>query len=433
MSTTSQPAAKRQIYRGQPVACMHVMAKPTGPVCNMNCHYCYYLSKQDLLPQENRWHMSDETLESYIRQYIKGQNHREVVFSWQGGEPTLLGLDFFRKVVALEKKYAPPHLRCENDLQTNGLLLDDQWCEFLRANNFLVGLSIDGPRELHDHYRVDRGGQGTFDRVFRAARLLRKHGVNFATLSCVNRITAKAPLDVYRFLRDEVRSPRIQFIPIVEPRKFRSVAPQFWSAEDMPVVGSAAARPGTPESVVEDWCADPDDWGDFLCSIFDEWLQHDVGRLYVHYFEAAVETWMGRVNPLCTLGPMCGKGLAIEHDGNVYACDHYVYPEYKLGNIREQPLKEMAFSPTQESFGKSKEGTLPEHCRRCDYQFACFGECPKNRFLRTPGGEPGLNYLCSGWKRFWKHIDQPMQRIVRDLGHTPRYGEGVSFGTCKSN
>ena len=357
-------------------------------------------------------------LETFIRQYFEGQNYKEVVFSWQGGEPTLLGLDFFKKVVALEKKYCPPHVRCENDLQTNGTLIDDAWCEFLHDENFLVGLSIDGPKTLHDAYRKDKAGLGSFDRVFRAASLLRKHKVNFATLSCVNRVTAKHPLEVYRFLRDKVGSKRMQFIPIVEPVGFQQVAPQQWDTRIMPELGSSRARPGTEGSVVEEWSVDPDDWGDFLCRVFDEWYQKDLGSIYVNYFDAAVETWMGHVSPLCTQGPMCGKGLALEHDGSVYACDHYVYPEYCVGNLRERPLSEMAYSVEQEKFGKMKEGSLPQHCRDCEYQFTCFGECPKNRFIKTPDGEVGLNYLCSGWKKFFSHIDQPIQRIVRGLGES---------------
>ena len=412
------PTGKVRVFRGKPVRRVHVMVKPTGALCNLNCAYCYYLSKQELLGKPENWRISDEVLETFIRQYFESQNYKEVVFSWQGGEPTLLGLDFFRKVVELEKKYCPTHVRCENDLQTNGTLLDDTWCEFLHEENFLVGLSIDGPKNLHDAYRKNKSGQGSFDRVVRAAKLLRKHKVNFATLSCVNRLTAQHPLEVYRFLRDQVGSKRMQFIPIVEPKTFREIAPQCWPADQIPVAGTCAARPGSPDSVVEDWCVNPEDWGDFLCRVFDEWYKDDLGSIYVNYFEAAVETWMGRVNPLCSLAPMCGKGLALERDGSVYACDHYVYPEYCAGNIREKPLAEMAYSKQQEKFSKMKEGLLPQQCRRCEYEFTCFGECPKNRFIMTPEGEMGLNYLCSGWKKFFSHIDQPIQRIVRGLGKT---------------
>jgi uncharacterized protein len=403
-------------YRGKPVRRMHVMVKPTGALCNLDCSYCYYLSKQELLGRPQHWRLSDEVLETFIRQYFEAHNHKEVIFSWQGGEPTLLGLDFFQKVVELEKKYCPSHVRCENDLQTNGTLLDDAWCEFLHEENFLVGLSIDGPRHLHDAYRKDSSGQGSFDRVLRAAKILRKHKVNFATLSCVNFRTAKQPLEVYRFLRDEIGSKRIQFIPIVEPVGFRQVAPQGWDEKLMPMLGDPRARPGNPGSIVEDWCVDPEDWGNFLCRVFDEWYWKDLGNIYVNYFEAAVEIWMGHVSPLCTQAPMCGKGMALERDGSVYACDHYVYPEYRAGNIMERPLEEMAFSGLQERFGKAKEGLLPGYCRRCEYQFACFGECPKNRFIKTPDGEAGLNYLCSGWKKFFSHIDESVQNIVRRLG-----------------
>jgi len=415
MAPNPQPF-KSQLWRGKPIRRLHVMVKPTGPVCNLNCTYCYYLSKEFMLTTGNRWRISDEVLEAFIRQYFQGQNYKEVVFSWQGGEPTLLGLDFFRRVVELQKRYCPPHVRCENDLQTNGTLLDEAWCKFLAEHNFLVGLSLDGPQELHDQYRKNKLGEGSFERVFRGARLLRKHRVHFATLTCVNRLTAQHPLQVYRFLRDEVGARRMQFIPIVEPLGFWYKPPPFLDRQSMPLDGSPQARPGHPESVVEDWCVDPEDWGEFLCRIFDEWLKKDPGRLYVNYFEAAVETWMGHLSPLCTQAPLCGKGLALEHDGAVYACDHYVYPQYCLGNILTQPLEDMAYSEGQERFGKSKEGTLPGYCRRCAYEFACFGDCPKNRFLRTPDGEPGLNYLCRGWKRFFAHIDPHIQKIVRSLG-----------------
>jgi len=413
---TTHPSFR--LYRGKPIRRMHVMVKPTGSLCNLNCSYCYYLSKQELLGRPEQWCMSDDVLEAFIRQYFEGQNHKEVVFSWQGGEPTLLGIDFFRKVVELEKKYCPPHVRCENDLQTNGTNLDDTWCQFLHEENFLVGLSIDGPKRLHDAHRRDKSGQGSFDRVLRTAKLLRKHKVNFATLSCVNLLTSKYPVEIYRFLRDEVGSKRMQFIAIVEPMGFKQVAPNCWDRRLMPMLGAPQARPGNPGSIVEDWSVDPDDWGNFLCGVFDEWLRNDLGEIYVNYFEAAVETWMGHVSPLCTQSPMCGKGLALERDGSVYACDHFVYPEYRVGNIMDRPLEDMAYSELQERFGKAKEGTLPEYCRKCEFQFACFGECPKNRFVKTPEGEPGLNYLCSGWKNFFSHIDPSIQKIVRGLGES---------------
>lgn len=406
----------RPQFGGKPVRRVHVMVKTIGSMCNLDCDYCYYLSKGDLLGKPEHWAMPEETLEAFIRQYFEANNHPEVVFSWQGGEPTMLGLGYFRTIAELQKKYCPPGVRCENDLQTNGTLLDDAWCRFLHDNNWLVGLSMDGPQAFHDRHRKDRKGRGSFQRVFKSARLLRKHRVHFAVLCCVNRHNAKHPEVVYRFLRDRVKAKRIQFIPVVEPIGFRDTAPQYWDPSKMPIVGTPPARPGNETSVVEDWSVDPLDWGKFLSVVFDEWVKKDIGKIYVNHFETAVETWMGHVSPMCTQAPMCGKGLACERDGSVFACDHYVYPEYQIGNIHEQPLVDMAFSARQESFGRDKEGLLPQCCRQCDYQFACFGECPKNRFIRSETGEPGLNYLCTGWKKFFAHIDQPVQRIVRQLG-----------------
>lgn len=395
------------------------MIKAHGPVCNLKCSYCYYLHKSDLLETNSRWRMSDEILEEVICQHITGHNYPVVIFSWQGGEPTLLGLDFFRKVIALQKKYCPPHQKCENDLQTNGTLLDDDWCAFLKENHFMVGISIDGPEALHDHYRVNGSGRGTHAQVMKGVRCLQKHDVPFATLTCVNQVTGQAPLSVYRFLRDDVGSTRTQFIPIVEPKAFRTTAPQYWEPEKIPPQNSSAASPGNPDSVVEAWSVEDKVFGDFLCKIFDEWFAHDLGRIYVHYFDAAVEAWMGNISPLCTHSPLCGKGIVVEHDGSVYACDHYVYPEYHLGNVAKRRLHDMVVDPGQEFFGTNKERMLPGQCRRCDYQFACFGECPKNRFLRTREGEAGLNYLCAGWYQFYSHADERLQRIVRSLGHTP--------------
>lgn len=415
MTESSKIAAPR-LFRGKPLQRVHVMVKPIGSQCNLDCTYCYYLSKKELLGEVGGGRISDEMLETFIRQYFESHNSKEVIFSWQGGEPTLLGIDFFRRVIALQKKYCPKHVRYENDIQTNGTLLDDEWCTFIHDENILVGLSIDGPETLHDAFRKDPAGNGSFRSVFKAAMLLKKHKVNFATLSCVNRLTAKNALKVYRFLRDKIGSTRMQFIPIVEPLSFRTVAPQHWEESWMPLQGTPQAKPGGVGSVVEDWSVDPDDWGSFLCTIFDEWYRNDVGKIYVNYFDAAVETWMGHVSPLCTQGPLCGKGLVLERDGSLYACDHYVYPEYRTGNILETPLSKMAFSEQQQRFGRMKEAALPKLCRQCTYEFACFGGCPKNRFIKTSDGEAGLNYLCSGWKKFFTHIDQPIQDIVRRLG-----------------
>ncbi len=414
---TASSDKSRRLFRGKPMVRMHAMIKATGPVCNLNCDYCYYLSKSDLLQTNSRWRISDEILEDFIKQYIQQQNAHEVVFSWQGGEPSLLGLDFFKKVVGLQKKYAPSYVRCENDLQTNGTLLNDEWCEFLRENDFLVGLSIDGPKRLHDTYRTYTNGKGSFDKVFESAKLLNKHHVRFATLTVVNDLNAKHPLDVYRFLRDKVKSKQMQFIPIVEPKNFTTTAPQYWNINDMPYENSPKANPKHPDSFVSSWSVEPEEYGDFLNAIFDEWYEKDLGQIYVPFFDSAVEQWMGKPSPLCIFSPICGKGLAMEHNGDIYACDHYVYPEYKLGNISEKPLLEMALSEGQEKFGYSKDYSLPVKCRQCRYLFACSGECPKNRLLKTAQGEPGLNYLCKGLHSYFSHIDPYMRQIVHLLGY----------------
>jgi uncharacterized protein len=390
----------------------HAMVKPIGSTCNLDCAYCYYLSKEKLLDQHPGRRISDDLLASYIRQYIEGQDADEEVFSWQGGEPTLLGIDFFRKVVELEQKYKKANQRIENDLQTNGTLLTEEWCKFLRENNFLVGLSIDGPKELHNAYRVTKGGEPTFDKVFAAAKLLKKHGVKFNTLTVVNRVNAKRPLDVYRFLRKEIGSTYMQFIPCVEPKDFQTTAPQYWQIANIPVMGSSAARPGSEDSVVTDWSVDPEDWGTFLCRCFDEWYKKDVGKVLVNLFETAFAQTLGMPSQICVYGEFCGKGLAVECDGSVFSCDHYVYPEYRMGNIMDKPISEMVFSGRQKDFGFAKRDTLPSYCRECQHLKMCWGECPKNRIIKTPDGEMGLNYLCSGLKRFFEHAQPHLKHMV---------------------
>lgn len=391
----------------------HAMVKPVGSVCNLRCSYCYYLHKRDLLGDTNKSRISDEVLDAHIRQYIEGQDHDEVIFSWQGGEPTLLGVAFFREVLDLQRKYKRPGQRIRNDLQTNGILLDEQWCRFLHEQDFLVGLSIDGPRPLHDAFRVAVDGKPTFDRVFAASRLMHRHGVKFNTLTVVNRLNANRPLDVYRFLRREVQPLQMQFIPCVEPKVFREVAPQKWDQRTLPACGSAAARPGTADSIVTDWSVDPDAWGYFLCKVWDDWYGRDFGKVFVNLFETAVAQWMGMEAQLCVYHDFCGKSVALEHDGSLYACDHYVYPEYRLGNIVRTSSSRMVFSDVQRRFGFAKTDTLPRQCRACQYLFACNGECPRNRLVRTAEGEPGLNYLCPGLQAFWKHIDPCMKDIIR--------------------
>lgn len=397
----------------------HAMVKPVGASCNLACEYCFYLHKEELLQQQPGHRMTSETLELFIRQYIEGQDGDNIVFSWQGGEPTLAGLEFFEEVVRLQGKYKPVGQTIQNDLQTNGVLLDKDWCMFLRRNNFLVGLSIDGPKELHDRYRFDRGGQSTFDRVVKNARLLQRHRVRFNTLTTVNRLNARHPLEVYRFLTRQLGSTYVQFNPCVEPAAFCSVAPQFWEEKDIPLFDDPKARPGAENSVVTPWSVDPEDWGDFLCAIFDEWAANDLGRVLVNIFETAVAQTAGMPGQTCVSGEICGKGVAVEHDGEVYSCDHYAYPEYRLGNIREHTLAEMVFSERQKAFGLAKRDSLPQACLHCPHGMLCWGECPKNRLLRAPDGETGLNYLCLGQQKFFRHAKPKLREIAAMI---PRQG-----------
>ena len=397
----------------------HVMAKPAGSACNLDCTYCFYLGKQQLPGGPGGGHMHDDVLEQFVRDYIHSVTADEVVFSWQGGEPTLLGVGFFEKVVALQKKHARPGQRIENDLQTNGTLLDEDWARFLREHGFLVGLSIDGPREIHDHFRVTKHGEPTFDKVFAAAQMLRRHGVRFNTLTCVNRFNASRPLDVYRFLRREVGSTYLQFIPIVEPRDFETVAPQKWDAARLPAIGAPEARPDHPQSVVTPWSVDPDEYGHFLSRVWDEWRARDFGKVLVNFCETLVAQRLGLPAQVCVYAEFCGKGVALEHDGSVYSCDHYVYPEYRLGNVQQASLGDMVFAPGQVRFGYAKSETLPAFCRRCEFLSDCWGECPKNRLLRSPDGEPGLNYLCAGLKRFFAHAGPEADRIAARLKRGP--------------
>lgn len=390
-----------------PPKVIHVMVKPTGSLCNIACDYCYYLGKSQSTGQAGAAAITPELLENFICQYIRQQNAPRILFSWQGGEPTLLGLDFFRRVVALQQKYAPAGVIIDNDLQTNGLLLDDEWGRFLREANFLVGLSIDGPESLHDQHRKSRSGRGTFSRVMAAVASLHRQQVPFTTLTTVHRDNAEHPLAIYRFLRDEVASPMMQFIPIVSKKNHQL----FHYPPSAP-----ECSPTHPDAPVEPWSVSADQWGNFLCTLFDEWYSRDIGRHFVHYFEAAVAIWSGQISNLCTLAPLCGKTLALEKDGSLYSCDHFVAPEFRLGNIGQQRLDQLAFSARQQAFGINKEASLPGQCRRCPYQFACFGECPKNRFLLSEDLEPGLNYLCRGFYRFWQHIDLPLQQLVPRLG-----------------
>lgn len=395
----------------------HAMVKPAGSECNIDCHYCFYLHKAELLDQGKRPRMDDATLEQHVRQYIEAQDGEEVVFSWQGGEPTLMGLDFYRRVVALQRAYRKPGQRIENDLQTNGLLLDAEWIAFLKEHGFHVGLSIDGPRAIHDTYRRARNDKPTFDYVMRAAGLLRDAGIPFAALCVVNRMNAKHPREVYRFLVDEVGTWRVQFTPAVEPVGFKQGAPALLPAASAPTQHERRARPGVPDAIVTEWSVDPVDYGAFLSAVWDEWMGTDIGRVHVNLFETAVAQAAGMPAQMCTQGEFCGKALAVEHDGQVFACDHFVYPEYRSGSIHDVHLGNLAFSPAQQKFGMDKRDTLPRQCRECDYLRLCYGECPKNRLIRTDDGQPGLNYLCSGLYAFYEHIGPDVVRILQRIGH----------------
>ncbi|MGA9140828.1 MAG: anaerobic sulfatase maturase [Methanocella sp.] len=365
----------------------HVMAKPTGARCNLSCDYCFFLHKDRLYPDSD-FRMSDEVMEAYIRQTIAVHHVPDVTIAWQGGEPTLMGLDFFRRVVAVEKKYARPGMRIENTLQTNGVLIDAEWCRFLRENHFLVGLSVDGPRHLHDAYRHDKAGHSVFDRVVRAAKLMQKQRVEFNILCTVNAVNSRHPLGVYRFFRDELKTPFLQFIPVVEVD---------------PETGQVTGRSVHPEQ-----------YGRFLTEIFDEWVRRDVGSMFVLFSDGVLASYLRGQSSLCILRPACGDGVALEHNGDVYSCDHFVEPEHLLGNIKQTPIGDLVCSEKQALFGRTKQDTLPNYCRECRFLFTCHGECPKNRLASTPDGQPGLNWLCPGLKAFFQHTEQPM-RIMAEL------------------
>ena len=396
-----------------PARAYHVMTKPIGPICNLDCKYCFYLEKEKLFPSNENFRMNDEVLETYIRQYIEGQQVPEVSFAWQGGEPTLMGVNFFRKVVELQRKYAGGKV-ISNALQTNGTLLNDEWGEFLAANGFLVGLSIDGPAKLHDTYRVTKKGGGSYQKVIAGLRLLKKHRVEFNTLTVVNRANSRKPLEVYRFLRD-IGSGFIQFIPLVE---------RLADSEAKALGLDLATPPRSDEEghvrlPVTDWSVEPRAYGEFLCSIFDEWVKRDVGKTFVQIFDVTLGNWMGAGGGLCVFSETCGSAMALEHNGDLYSCDHYVYPHFKLGNILNSSISEMVNSEFQRQFGQDKRDTLPSYCRECDVRHLCHGECPKHRFLRTPDGEGDLNYLCAAYKRFFRHSAPAMKDMAR-LIHSGR-------------
>jgi uncharacterized protein len=342
----------------------------------------------------SRFRMAEALLEDFTRQYIAAQRVPEVTFGWQGGEPTLMGLAFFERAVELQQKYRKPGMRIRNALQTNGTTLDDDWCRFFKKHHFLIGLSLDGPRELHDTYRLDKGGNPTFDRVMTGLALLKKHQVEFNILTTVHAANAPHPLAVYRFLRDDVGARFIQFIPIVERLN------EAGSQEGVEIGGrSVAGR----------------QYGDFLIAIFDEWVRRDVGRVFVQLFDVALAAWLGQNPGLCVFEETCGTALAMEHNGDLYACDHFVEPRYRLGNIQTIPLAELVAAKPQQQFGQAKRDALPRYCRECEVRFVCNGGCPKNRVLRPPDGEPGLNYLCAGYGAFFTHIRQPMTIVAAEV------------------
>ena len=371
------------------------MTKPRGAICNLDCKYCYFLSKERLYP-DSKFRMSETLLEAYTRQYIEAQHVPEITFAWQGGEPTLMGLDFFKQAVVYQQKYKQPGMRITNALQTNGVTLDDEWCAFFAANDFLIGISIDGPRDLHDHYRVDKGGAPTFDRVLRGLDFLKRHKVPFNILTTVHAGNADHPLEIYRFFRDELGAEFMQFIPIVE----RENSTGFQEGDTV-TERSVAAR----------------QYGDFLIAIFDEWVRRDVGRVFVQIFDVALAAWSGEHPGLCIFEETCGGALALEHNGDVYSCDHFVEPKHFVGNLIDIPLTEIVASDQQRQFGLAKRDTLPRYCRECEVRFACNGECPKNRLITTPDGEPGLNYLCAAYKAFFNHIDAAMKFMAKELKH----------------
>lgn len=403
-----------------PPPAFHLLAKPTGATCNLDCKYCFFLSKDSLYPNE-RTRMSDDVLQTYIRQRLECFDQPEINIAWQGGEPTLMGLDFFKRSIDYVAKHRKPGQNVLHTIQTNGLLLDDKWCAFFKEHNFLVGLSVDGPREMHDAYRVDKRGGGSFHLVMRAWEALRRHQVDANVLCTVHAANADHPLEVYRFFRDEMQATFMQFIPIVERAtpELLPIANQGWGE-----------RPGGTRPLylqrgrsVTERSVGAEQFGRFLIAIFDEWVSRDVGKVFVQTFDVALGSWVGQHN-LCIFSPTCGNALALERNGDVYSCDHYVEPDHLLGNIKQTHMMKLVVSDQQRKFGQDKSDTLPKYCRDCEVLFACHGECPRNRFISTPDGEPGLNYLCAGYKQFFKHIDAPMKAMA-ELLRNGRYADEI--------
>ena len=375
-----------------------ILAKPIGPICNLGCKYCFYLDKTKFYRGVKNYRMSKRVLKRFIKQKIESLNTDIVPFSWQGGEPTLLGLDFFKDVVKLQTRYSNGKI-IQNGFQTNGVLLNDRWCDFFARNNFLVGLSIDGPEEIHDHYRRKKGGKPSFSDVMKGMSFLKKHNVDFNVLSVVNDFNSEHPIAVFDFLKNEC-SNFLQFIPAVD---------RLLSNNDPNIVKE------NQEANVHEWSVKPEQYGAFLCSIFDEWIKKDVGQVFIQIFDETLANFVGMPSSVCLFKKTCGDALAIEHNGDVYSCDHYVYPNYRLGNILTDHLNDMVNSDRQLKFGEHKKSGLPGYCQECEVKFACHGGCPKNRFIKTPNGENSLNYLCFGYKQFFKHVTPYMNFMANEL------------------
>ena len=376
---------------------LYVMLKPVGAACNLACNYCYYLEKSNLYKHQPKRQMSEELLERFVKDYIEAQTMNEVVFTWHGGEPTLRPLSFYQKAVELQKKYAGGRI-IHNSLQTNGTLLTDEWCRFLKANNWLVGISIDGPEAFHDRYRRDSQGRPSWQKVMKGIQLLQHYGVEWNAMAVVNRYNADHPQAFYRFFKN-IGCQYIQFAPIVE-RNMRHA-----DGRHLASIGDATDAPVTDFSVT------PEQWGSFLCGLFDEWVKQDIGRVFVQIFDSMLANWVGVAPGSCIYAKECGHAGVMEYNGDVYSCDHFVFPQYKLGNINEHTLIEMLYGEKQRRFSQLKYNKLPRQCKECRWAFACHGECPKNRFVNDRYGNPGLNYLCAGYRRFFEHIAPTMDEM----------------------
>ena len=384
---------------------LYVMLKPAGSLCNMACKYCYYLEKGNLYKQYKDHVISDELLEKFVKDYIESQTLPQILFTWHGGETLMRPISFYKKALALEKRYARGR-QIDNCIQTNGTLLTDEWCEFFKENNFLVGVSIDGPQEFHDEYRRTRSGKPSFQKVMNGIQLLNKHGVEWNALAVINDFNADYPLEFYHFFKD-IHCKYIQFTPIVE---------RIVNRTD----GLTLAPGMQDQGKLADFSITADQWGNFLCTIFDEWVRKDVGNYYIQLFDATLANWAGVAPGICDMAKECGHAAVMEFNGDVYCCDHFVYPEYKLGNLHQKTLTEMLYSKRQKDFGEMKYKSLPRQCKECEFLFACHGECPKNRFLKDKYGEFGLNYLCKGYYRFFKHVAPYMDFMKKELdAHRP--------------